>query len=135
VRAAGGPQCVWARLTPASAGVLQLQCSRVLRRRPPVCIHRKIEVNPPRHTTCHSVTLCGMNEDIAVAFLALEARVAQSEQRLADVEFQLRQMRREVEDARRRVANCGENVDYLTNRVLRNEQQGGLAWPGRLKLN
>lgn len=57
-----------------------------------------------------------MNEDIAQALLALEARTIQAEQRLADLEFQLRQAHRDLARSQERVGIQERNIRQLVER-------------------
>ena len=82
-----------------------------------------------------------MNEDIAQALLAIEARTIQAEQRLADLEFQLRQVHRDLDRVLEIVGRNNADIAELLMRSnatrvnSRLESVGSIAWPGRLKLN
>lgn len=57
-----------------------------------------------------------VNEDIAQALLALEARTIQAEQRLADLEFQLRQAHRDLAKVQERVGVQEHNIGQIVGR-------------------
>jgi hypothetical protein len=72
-----------------------------------------------------------MNEDIGLAFLALEASIKQQNQQIADLQFQVRQLQRDVVEAQRRIGTCADNVDHLKEGFIRNEERGRRAvWLG-----
>lgn len=83
-----------------------------------------------------------MNEDIAQMLLAMEARITQQNQRLADLEFQVRQAHRDLARVQRLLSGVTANVETLAereyarasarNRML--EKQGSVTWSGRTKL-
>lgn len=83
-----------------------------------------------------------MNEDIARALLALEANAVQQGQRIADLEFQLRQAHRDLAKVQELLSGVVDNVETLAEREyartsVRNrmlEKQGSVTWSGRTKL-
>lgn len=83
-----------------------------------------------------------MNEDIAQMLLAMEARIAQQNQRLADLEFQVRQAHRDLARVQRLLSGVTANVETLAEREYarasaRNmmlEKRGSVTWSGRTKL-
>jgi hypothetical protein len=99
-----------------------------------VCTYRKIEVNPRPPfgmSVCYSMS---MNEDIAKALLTLEAGLTQAEQRVADLEFQLRQVHRDLARVQQGICNNSQGIDYLTGKyteLLRRTWRN--SWAGRTK--
>lgn len=76
-----------------------------------------------------------MNEDIARALLALEANAVQQGQRIANLEFQLRQAHRDLAKVQELLSGTIENVETLAVRELARSGNRVTAWPGRTKLN
>ncbi len=73
-----------------------------------------------------------MNEDIVQALIVLEARQLQAEQRAADLEFQLRQVHRDLARVQQGVCNNSQGIDYLTGKyteLLRRTWRN--SWAGR----
>ena len=86
-----------------------------------------------------------MNEDIAQSLLALEARMYHYEQRIRDLEFQVRQAHRDLERVQAMAGQNNTDIAALTARTrmqrVRQEDQlvihesGGVSWPGRTRLS
>lgn len=82
-----------------------------------------------------------MNEDIAQVLLAMEARITQQNQRLADLEFQVRQAHRDLARVQRLLSGVTANVETLAEREYarstRDMSGRGVSatWPGRTRLS
>jgi hypothetical protein len=74
-----------------------------------------------------------VNEDIAQMLLAMEARITQQNQRLADLEFQLRQAHRDLVRVQQMVGESRPSMAPPPDPVV--HYQGGTAWPGRTRLS
>lgn len=75
-----------------------------------------------------------MNEDIAKALLSLEAMLVQQNQRIADLEFQVRQAHRDLAKTQERVGIQADNINQVVERHNSLVTSIGKAsWLGRVK--
>lgn len=63
------------------------------------------------------VTLYDVNEEIASMLLLLEARIAQRDQQLANLEFQVRQLHRDVNDLKARIGDNESDIHAIGRRI------------------